>query len=281
MVKSLAITGVLASAALIFAAGAQPPPTSTELAGRGLSGTVEVLVRGPRGIRVRADQSPQSPVVVRLAGKRESSGGVSYRLEYIGTVAGRHDLRQALESDDGTPLDIPPVWVEVTSSLPPDHGTDLFLSSHMPELRGSWYRPTLIAAGVVWAACPVVYLGIMLARRRPPAKVLPPPPPPTLAEQLRPLVESAAAGTLSMRERANLELMLYQYWRAKLGISERQAEAVARLREHPEAGTLLRAIERWLHAARSNDEGVEREVTGLLEPFRHVPAVALPAGGRS
>lgn len=279
--KALAITGMLACSVFTHAAVAQPPVAPADHAGRGLSGTVEVLVKGAHGIRVRADQSPQAPIVVRLAGKQENSGGTSYTLEYIGTVAGRHDLRQALESDDGMPLDIPPVWVEISSTLPPDHGTDLFLSSQMPELRGSWYRPTLIAAGVIWAACPVIYLGLKLARRTRPASVPPPPSPPTLAEQLRPLVESAAAGTLSMPERANLELMLYQYWRGRLGLSERQAEAVSRLREHPEAGTLLRAIERWLHAARSNDDGAQREVAGLLEPFRHAPAVAIPAGGRS
>lgn len=279
MVTIRILASVAACAIMTRSTTAQPPASVSDQAGRGLSGSVEVLIKGPHGIRVRADQSPQAPVVVRLASKREGSGGTVYTLEYIGSVAGRHDLRQALETDDGSALGIPAVWVEVSSSLPPDHGTDLFLSSQMPELRGTWYRPTLIVTGVLWAACPLVYLGIKLSRRRSAPEAPPVPPAPTLAEQLRPLVEAAASGKLSMSERAHLELMLYQYWRARLGLSERQSEAVSRLREHPEAGKLVRAMERWLHAGRTPDAQPDQEITSLLEPFQHAPAMAAAAGG--
>jgi hypothetical protein len=60
------------------------------------------------------------------------------------------------------------------------------------------------------------------------------------------------------------------YWRDKLGLSEFSlAEALRRLKAHPEAGQLLRAMERWLH--RPGGAGRD-EVAAALEPYRNLPA---------
>jgi hypothetical protein len=62
------------------------------------------------------------------------------------------------------------------------------------------------------------------------------------------------------------------YWRDKLNLPHlRMAEALARLKEHTEAGELLRALERWLHRP-GNVSG--QEITLLLEPYRNLPAPA-------
>jgi hypothetical protein len=93
-------------------------------------------------------------------------------------------------------------------------------------------------------------------------------PPLSLAERMRPLVEAAAAGHLSVEGQAQLERCLIGYWREKLAPEERRvAESLARLKTHAEAGALLRALERWLH--RPGGAGTE-EITSLLRPYGQV-----------
>ena len=48
------------------------------------------------------------------------------------------------------------------------------------------------------------------------------------------------------------------------------ADTLATLKRHPEAGSLLRALERWLH--RPGGASPE-EVNGLLEPYRRQPVI--------
>jgi hypothetical protein len=61
-----------------------------------------------------------------------------------------------------------------------------------------------------------------------------------------------------------------------------QRDAVRALREHPEAGKLLRSVEEWLHSGqeRGRDSGASassQTVNELLSPYLSMPAV--PAGG--
>ena len=94
-------------------------------------------------------------------------------------------------------------------------------------------------------------------------------PPPSFAERLRPLVEEAAAGKLTVEGQANLERLLMGYWREKLNLPElRMAESLARLKAHAEAGELLRALERWLHRPGG---AMRDEVSMLLHPYRNMP----------
>ena len=98
-------------------------------------------------------------------------------------------------------------------------------------------------------------------------------PPPSFAERLRPLVEQAAAGKLTVEGQANLERLLMGYWRERLNVSDLGvAEALMKLKAHSEAGEILRAVERWLH----RPGGATRdEIASVLEPYRKVPAPVL------
>jgi hypothetical protein len=99
--------------------------------------------------------------------------------------------------------------------------------------------------------------------------------PRTLAERLRPLVERAMRGELSSRERAELELGLVAHWRRRLQLDEERPDvALTRLREHPEAGPLLRSLEDWLHRPHPPEDV---DVTALLAPYRDMPEHALDA----
>jgi hypothetical protein len=103
-------------------------------------------------------------------------------------------------------------------------------------------------------------------RRRELAAVPVPPPPSTLAERLRPLVESASRGQLGADEQAHLERMLIGHWRERLALDALDAsEAMSRLRAHPEAGALLRALEDWLHRPPGS---VQVDVEAMLAPYR-------------
>lgn len=241
---------------------------------RGISGSVELRAPGPR-IRARADQSLTAPVVVRVSeAEEEAAGVVRYKVEYIGTVAGTYDLREYLERTDGSELGIAALPVEVVSQLDPTHGTDLFATAQAPTLKRTAYRAALIGLGVLWVGVPIGYMAWRAAKRRRVVVAPPPPPGPTLADQLRPLVERAVDGTLSVEERGRLELMLYSHWRGQLGLDGPQARVIPTLRADERAGTLLRAVERWLHARPGAGPRADAEVAALLEPYRHIPAVA-------
>ena len=59
--------------------------------------------------------------------------------------------------------------------------------------------------------------------------------------------------------------MLLGHWRERLGLdSQDLAEATARLRAHPEAGALLRALEDWLHRPPGS---VKVDIDAVLAPY--------------
>ena len=98
--------------------------------------------------------------------------------------------------------------------------------------------------------------------------------PPTLAERLRPLVELASAGKLTADEKAQLERMLLGHWRERLGLESLEPRrGHARLRAHPEAGVLLRALEDWLHRPPGS---VKVDIDAVLAPYANAPTAGNP-----
>jgi hypothetical protein len=101
----------------------------------------------------------------------------------------------------------------------------------------------------------------------------------TLAERLRPLVEGAVAGRLPPARLAELERTLIAYWERRLHVGDQKPmAALAELRQHPEAGPLLRQLESWLHRPGG---GAAVDVAALLAPYQNAPAADLEAGVRS
>jgi len=83
------------------------------------------------------------------------------------------------------------------------------------------------------------------------------------------LIERAAAGELSADQKAELERLLITHWQQRLNLSQTGAnELIVRLRQHPEAGELLGALENWLH--RPPGRG-EVKLDQLLAPYRQPP----------
>lgn len=189
----------------------------------------------------------EAPLALRIASAQTENGSTMYDLRYIGLVPGRYDLRSYLTKADGSPAgDLSPMEVEIRGVLPPGPGGTLVpIPKQALSLFGG-YQWLMIGLVALWAGAAVP----LFLRRRSPCANVPAPVvvPPTLNERLRPLVEGAAAGKLSVAEKAHLERMILAHWCERRGFQDlAPAEAIARLRSDPEAGALLRALEDWLH----------------------------------
>jgi hypothetical protein len=235
---------------------------------RGLANHVDVAY-GAR-LRSRADQSPTSPVLVRVS-PVDGRAGVQ-RIEFIGTVAGSYDLREYIEREDGRAItELAAIPVIIGSHLPPDAGTDLYSSESSWFGWAAHYRALLWGAIVMWAGVPVAYL-VVRAMRKPAqaAPVAPAPPPPTIEEQLVAAIQVAGSGPLSVDDRGRLELLVFRYFGGRAGAAEASdqeiAEVFRRVRADPETRGVITAIERWLHAREG--EGSRGDAAAALEELR-------------
>jgi hypothetical protein len=243
----------------------------------GIEGNVSVALP-------RADYRPRplddrTELILRIESITTLTNGQHrYDFYYMGLEPGLYKLADYLIRPDGSrPDELDDVRIQVRALLPDDH--DGKLNAYLPRLFPfiGGYRVMLVVLAVVWAGGIAAFI-IVSRKKRPVEAPVMGPPEPSLAERLRPLVEAAAMGELSVEGQATLERMLMGYWRERVSLPDvRMAEALMRLKAHTEAGELLRALERWLH----RPGGVSRdEVASLLQPYRNVPApVARREGG--
>ncbi|MBL8863246.1 MAG: hypothetical protein JNK02_14715 [Planctomycetes bacterium] len=272
----------LALVLLAAAAGAQSARESSV----GIPARITDLVLPGTELEV-LPQTAKTPVVLRIARVARHGSDFRYDLEWTGLDPGTHDLRAFLRRKDGTDLsDLPEIQVETHSVLPagqvlpsPPQG------GAVPRFGG--YRAWIVGLGLAWAAGLAWILWTFRTKR---VAFVEATRPRTLAERLRPLVESALRGTLGEAERAQLELSLVAYWRRRLGLdAQRPDAALAALRAHPEAGPLLNGLDAWLYRPAGPDPV---DLARLLAPYQDLPEDALdefggvrngrpaPAGGR-
>ena len=204
-------------------------------------------------------------MVVRITTVGLDGPPYNYRVGCMPMVTGAHNIANYLITPDGLSAtnllaDQPFVVATLRADDPAGLLRDFQIERRKPF---SSYRLLLAIAAAIWV------LGLLLItlagrrRRTPPPP--PPTPPPSLAELLRPLVLSAAEGTLDREGKAQLERLLIRFWRGTLDLSsDAMPAAVATLRAHPEAGKLLQALERWLHDPRPVDAS---EINQLLAPY--------------
>jgi hypothetical protein len=208
-------------------------------------------------------ESREAKVVLRVLGSFAHGDGFRYDLEMTGFEPGVHNLSESLIRKDATATaDLPPVWVEITSQLPAGQVKPHQLPPTVPKVTG-YYTGLMIAAAGLWS---LGLLGILFWGRGKETHLSGKDRRPTVADRLRPLLERAAAGTLSDDERASLERVLLAFWRKKLRLEKLPpAQLFPQLRQHPEAAGLLRQMEQWLHAP-GTSEGLHWQQ--LLEPYR-------------
>lgn len=248
---------VLALGLLLLAAQTpQPCESSVGLPAR----VMQVVLPGPELEALPIDA--KSPIVLRVLATWPHGTDFRYDLEFYGLDPGEYDLAHWLRRKDGTSsAGLPAVPVRVLAKLGPEELRPNPLEvGALPRVGG--YRTLLVVAGVVWV---LGLVAILLVGRRRRAAAIERARPRTLAEELRPLVESALAGRLGRAERAALELRLFEYWRRKLRLEGRSPlDSVVELRAHPEAGQLLRSLEDWLHRP---DPPADVDLGALLAPY--------------
>ena len=237
----------------------------------GMEGRVEVTLPGT--LLEARPVEPKSLIILRIADTRPHGTLIHYDLRYVGVVPGKYDLRNYLVRKDGSPTnDLPAIPVEIAKLLPEKHNGLLLAQTERPLPFLGGYKAWIIAVVVIWA---LVFIPLWFAgRRRQTARpVEAPTPAPTIADRLRPLVEQAAEGKLSLDGQAQLERLLLSHWRERLDLGKvDMVEAVQRLRQHCEGGALLRELENWLHRPPGT---VKVDVNKVLEPYRNLPATEM------
>jgi hypothetical protein len=218
----------------------------------------------------------KAPLVVRIVRVAPHGTALRYDLEYYGLEKGKFNLVDYLRRKDrSSAAGLDPIHVTIESVLPPGQVLPNVLEpKETPRPGGYWLL--LIAGGVLWV---LGLLAILLVARRRAQAVQAAARPLTLADRLRPLVEGAVAGKLDTGRLAELERALIVYWSRRLGLVDRKpAEALAVLREHPEAGPLLAQLEIWLHRPPPH---ATINLAALLEPYRTTPADGLDVEART
>jgi hypothetical protein len=244
----------------------------------GIEGRVSLVL--PRPDYRPRPLDDRTEVILRIESVAPATNGLHrYDFFYMGLEPGTYALADYLVRPDGSrPEELASLRLPVGAMLPENHDGQLnaYVPRPFPFIGG--YRAFLALLGLLWAGGIAAFV-ISYRKKRvlvvPTATV----PEPSLADRMRPLVEAAAAGTLSVDGQAQLERLLMGYWREKLDLAGlRMAEALARLKEHAEAGAVLRALERWLH---QRTGASPEEVRALLEPYQRIPAAACADGGQA
>jgi hypothetical protein len=263
------VVAMFALASLAAAPSSQLPTTMPTV---GVEGRIELALPGT--LLQGKPVTDKAPLLLRVASTQPAPRreDIWYDLRYMGLVPGAHDLKNYLVRADGSPTgELPSIPVAVLGLLPEDHKGELVRTSgaRWPFFGG--YRLVMGAVAGLWAA---LLVPLIVAGRKRRAKIVAPPPKrKTFADRLRPLIDQAARGTLSIEEKGKLERMLLWYWQQRLDLTaDSPADAIAALRQHDEAGALLRALEEWLHRRPGTSAGrAATDVNALLAPYRDAP----------
>lgn len=240
----------------------------------GIEGHVTVVL--PRKDYQPRPLDDRTELILRVESLTPTNGAFAYDFHYIGFEPGAYNLADYLMRPDGSrPDELRDIRIHVRALLPEKHDGSLqpYTPRRFPFIGG--YRMFLGFLGVLWLGG---MLAFVLAGRKKAVveQVAPAAPQVSLADRLRPLVQAAADGGLSTDGKAQLERLLFAYWRERLALPDlRMTDALQRLKQHPEAGALLRALERWLHRPGG---ATQHEVSALLEPYRSVAAPAAEGG---
>ena len=232
----------------------------------GVAAEIKQLVIDGSEIEAKPIEDRKSPAVVRVLATFRHGSGYRYDLEYYGLEPGQYDLRDFLQRKDRTSLEsLSPILVEVTSRLPAGQIAPSSLApKKLPSVGG--YRLGMSLGIVAWL---LITLWLVLGGHRRKSAQAHSARIPSLAEQMQPLVMEGMAGRLTPQGQAELERMLLGYWRKRLGLLNADpVAALTTLREHPEAGALLRLMEDWLY----RPEGAGQvDIAAVLAPYQNLP----------
>lgn len=240
----------------------------------GVSQSLRDLVLPGSALQV-AEIHLDTAIIARIVDSYPHGSDRRYDIVWYGLEPGDYDLGDYLKRSDGSGTDeLPPIPLRVHSILSAERLLPNPVSGkQVPKVGG--YRTWLVLGGIAWAFGLWAILNFGRSGRRGQASAVGTGP--TLADRLRPLVESAVAGTLSEQDQAELELRLITLWRRRLNLTHESApEALRLMRDHHEAGPLLSGLEDWLHRP-GPVENVD--VEQLLQPYTEISIAELSEPG--
>ncbi len=221
------------------------------------------VIAGPKVIAKPISDRNQA-MIVRLVETYPHGSNFRYDIQYKSLEPGRYNVADYLEREDGSTQPISPIFVEVSSLLGPGQILPYELP---PKSSGyqSFYLRALLIGGVAWFAG---LLMILFYGREKTKRLQKEAAPLTVADRLRPLLDSAINGELTSREQAELERVLSSFWSNKLRLSHLPADQLRdHLRGHPEASVLLNQIDSWLHKPKS-DIAHPININDILKPYQ-------------
>jgi hypothetical protein len=237
----------------------------------GLPQALDVWLPGPELFAAKVDDR-RTPVVVRIDRTTTERDGFRYALVYTGYEPGKFDLRSSLRQANGTPpaAPVPPIPVEVVCLRPPGE-IRLNGVTDGPAPRIGGYRVAAWTTAGLWLIGLVGLIAVR--RRRAPIMVAPiEAPPVTIEERLRTLLTSAAAGTATPAEQAELERAVLVYWVRRLKLRDHDAATLyATLRGHAEARPMVTRLEMWLHAPAPETPADTQELLSVFRPLLTAP----------
>lgn len=248
--------------AIIFLLATTALAVSSQRIGQSLILTDVYIPGGEAKPAPRKDRTP--PLVVRLLDVKPAKDGFRYDFEIQGLDAGTHDLAKYLiPADPAVPPRFQEIPVEITAKLTEVALPEVIPAADTPAPGG--YRRTMTAIGIVWF---LGLISILLWKKKRNAILVGEEYSPGLVDRMKPLLDGAAAGTLNVEGRASLERLIIGHWRSQLPEigTLSTAEAMVRLRTHPEAAPLVLELERWLHA--KDAQVSAEELDQLLSPYR-------------
>jgi hypothetical protein len=241
----------------------------------GMPAKIEQLVLPGTELEAKPIVGHGAPLVLRVVESYPHGSAFRYDIVYYALEPGEYDLKKYLRRKDGSSTDdLPSCLVKVEPILPPGQVEPHRLSLRRSPFLGG-YRLLIGVGGTIWLAGLAAILIAGRRRRRldlaTSARTV------TLADRLKPLVDLALAGRLSTSQHAELERLLIGYWRKRLGLEHvAPAQFMAVLRNHEEAGELVRKLEDWLHRPAGAAEPVD--VSTLLKPYQAISADSLADG---
>lgn len=243
----------------------------------GMRARIEQLTL-PAPERIAKPIDKHDKLVLRIVNVYDHGANFRYDLEYYGLEPGRYDLAALLIPKDpsATLPTPPPLEVTITPMRAPGQVLPNALTP-TPTPHAGGYTDWMSAGAVAWVLGLFAILFVGRARQR--AAQATQDQPLTLADRLRPMVEAASQGKLDSGGKAQLERLLLAFWRKRLDLEGvTAAAAMPRLRNHAEAGALLRQLEDWLHKPQPSSQV---DLAALLAPYRAVAADTVEADARS
>ncbi len=224
----------------------------------------------PRGDFVAIGVKDRCDLILRVISINESEkdGDYIYDLRYIGLLPGEYDLSKYLLLPDGTVAEgLPAIKASVLPLLPESHQGELVSSQLKAMAPPGGYKLFFTIVWIFWA---LLLLPLIFAfREKKQIIVEVTKRPATLAELLRPLIESAVSGRLDASGKSHLERLLMRYWQKELSLDEDTVyKMLVKIKQHPGGGELFKKLELWLHRP-PKDGTVDIDI--LLAPYNSVP----------